>query len=105
MKKRPGLPRAIALDPDILFFDEPSAGLDPLSSKRLDDLILELRAELGATVIIVTHELPSIFAIADNSMFLDAEIRTAIAHGNPHQLLHDSENEKVHEFLGRGEPE
>ena len=105
MKKRAGLARAIALDPDILFFDEPSAGLDPLSSKRLDDLILELRDDLGATVIIVTHELPSIFAIADNSVFLDAETRTAIAHGNPHQLLHDCENEKVREFLRRGEPE
>ena len=105
MKKRAGLARAIALDPDILFFDEPSAGLDPLSSKRLDDLIHELRDDLGATVIIVTHELPSIFAIADNSVFLDAETRTAIAHGNPHQLLHDCENEKVREFLRRGEPE
>jgi phospholipid/cholesterol/gamma-HCH transport system ATP-binding protein len=105
MKKRAGLARAIALDPDILFFDEPSAGLDPLSSKRLDDLILELRDDLGATIIIVTHELPSIFAIADNSVFLDAETRTAIAHGNPHQLLHDCENAKVREFLRRGEPE
>jgi phospholipid/cholesterol/gamma-HCH transport system ATP-binding protein len=105
MKKRAGLARAIALDPDILFFDEPSAGLDPLSSKRLDDLILELRDDLGATVIIVTHELASIFAIADNSVFLDAETHTAIAHGNPHQLLHECENEKVREFLRRGEPE
>ncbi|HUC67459.1 MAG TPA: ATP-binding cassette domain-containing protein [Stellaceae bacterium] len=105
MKKRAGLARAIALDPDILFFDEPSAGLDPLSSKRLDDLILELRDDLRATIIIVTHELPSIFAIADNSVFLDAETRTAIARGNPHRLLHECENEKVREFLRRGEPE
>jgi phospholipid/cholesterol/gamma-HCH transport system ATP-binding protein len=105
MKKRAGLARAIALDPDILFFDEPSAGLDPLSSKRLDDLILELRDALGATVIIVTHELASIFAIADNSVFLDAETHTAIAHGNPRQLLHECENAKVREFLRRGEPE
>src|SRR5919109_2438931 len=76
MRKRAGLARAMALDPDILFFDEPSAGLDPLSSKRLDDLILELRDGLGATVVLVTHELASILAIADNSVFLDAETRT-----------------------------
>ena len=102
MKKRAGLARAIALDPQILFFDEPSAGLDPLSSKRLDDLILELRSGLGATVVIVTHELASIFAIADNAVFLDAETRTAIAHGNPGQLLHSSPEAKVREFLSRG---
>lgn len=105
MKKRAGLARAIALDPDILFFDEPSAGLDPISSKRLDDLILELRDALGATIIVVTHELASIFAIADNSVFLDAETRTAIAHGNPRQLLRECENPKVREFLRRGEAE
>jgi phospholipid/cholesterol/gamma-HCH transport system ATP-binding protein len=103
MKKRAGLARAIALDPDILFFDEPSAGLDPISSKRLDDLILELRDALGATVIIVTHELASIFAIADNSVFLDAEARTAIAHGNPRQLLRECDNPTVREFLRRGQ--
>src|SRR5262249_26386718 len=87
MKKRAGLARAIALDPDILFFDEPSAGLDPISSKRLDDLILELRDGLGATVVVVTHELASIFAIADDSVFLDAETRTPIPHGTPPPLL------------------
>src|SRR3546814_12830681 len=86
MQKRAGLARAMALDPEILFFDEPSAGLDPLSSRRLDDLILELRDSLGATVVIVTHELASIFAIGDDSVFLDAESRTAIAHGNPRDL-------------------
>lgn len=102
MKKRAGLARAIALDPDILFFDEPSAGLDPISSKRLDDLILELRDGLGATIVIVTHELASIFAIGDNSVFLDAESHTAIAHGNPHQLLRECENLKVRDFLSRG---
>lgn len=102
MKKRAGLARAIALDPDILFFDEPSAGLDPVSSKRLDDLILELRDNLGATVVIVTHELASIFAIADNSVFLDAETHTAIGHGNPRQLLRECDVPKVHEFLTRG---
>jgi phospholipid/cholesterol/gamma-HCH transport system ATP-binding protein len=72
MLKRAGVARAMALDPDILFFDEPSAGLDPISSRRLDDLILELRDSLGATMVVVTHELPSIFTIADNSVFLDA---------------------------------
>src|SRR4029077_4260015 len=79
MRKRAGLARAMALDPDILFFDEPSAGLDPLSSRRLDDLILELRDSLGATVVVVTHELASIFTIGDNSVFLDADARTQIA--------------------------
>ena len=69
MRKRAGLARAMALDPEVLFFDEPSAGLDPISSRRLDDLILELRDSLGATVVMVTHELPSIFAIANNSVF------------------------------------
>lgn len=105
MKKRAGLARAIALDPDILFFDEPSAGLDPISSKRLDDLILELRDALGATVIIVTHELASIFAIGDDSVFLDGETHTAIAHGNPRRLLRECDNPKVREFLRRGEHE
>lgn len=102
MRKRAGLARAMALDPDILFFDEPSAGLDPISSKRLDDLILELRDSLGATVIVVTHELPSIFAIADNSVFLDAETRTAIAYGNPRVLRDECPETKVREFLMRG---
>ena len=104
MKKRAGLARAIALDPHILFFDEPSAGLDPISSKRLDDLILELRNALGATVIIVTHELASIFAIGDNSVFLDAETHTAIARGNPRRLREECENTKVRDFLNRSEP-
>lgn len=103
MRKRAGLARAIALDPDILFFDEPSAGLDPVSSKRLDDLILELRDSLGATIIVVTHELASIFAIADNSIFLDAETRTPIAHGAPRQLLTDCPSPQVQAFLRRGE--
>ncbi len=103
MRKRAGLARAMALDPDILFLDEPSAGLDPLSSRRLDDLILELRDNLGSTVVIVTHELASIFAIADNSVFLDAESRTAIAHGNPRLLVDHAESPKVREFLRRGE--
>src|SRR6266542_1651778 len=99
MLKRAGVARAMALDPDILFFDEPSAGLDPISSRRLDDLILELRASLGATMVVVTHELPSIFAIADTAVFLDAETRTMIALGNPKQLRDESPEAKVRAFL------
>ncbi|UEM19994.1 ATP-binding cassette domain-containing protein [Skermanella mucosa] len=105
MRKRAGLARAIALDPDILFFDEPSAGLDPLSSRRLDDLILELRDSLGATVVIVSHELASIFAIANNSVFLDAESRTAIDGGDPRHLREHSRHRSVRDFLSRGELE
>ena len=103
MRKRAGLARAMVLDPDILFFDEPSAGLDPISARRLDDLILELRDSLGATIVIVTHELASIFAVGDNSVFLDAETRTAIAAGNPKVLLKESQDPKVRAFLSRGE--
>lgn len=104
MQKRAGLARAIALDPNILFFDEPSAGLDPLSSRRLDDLILELRDALGATVVVVTHELPSIFAIADSALFLDAESKTALCDGNPQDLVEDPETDpKVRRFLRRGD--
>jgi phospholipid/cholesterol/gamma-HCH transport system ATP-binding protein len=102
MRKRAGLARAMALDPDILFFDEPSAGLDPISSKLLDDLILELRDSLGATVVMVTHELASIFAIATNSVFLDAETKTMIAAGDPKALMH-SADPKVRSFLSRGQ--
>ena len=102
MKKRAGLARAMALDPGILFFDEPSAGLDPISSRRLDDLILELRDSLGATVVLVTHELASIFAIANNSVFLDADTKTMIATGHPQQLA-TSGPDKVRSFLRRGE--
>jgi phospholipid/cholesterol/gamma-HCH transport system ATP-binding protein len=105
MLKRAGVARAMALDPDILFFDEPSAGLDPISSRRLDDLILELRASLGATMVVVSHELASIFAIADNAIFLDAETRTMIAQGNPKRLRDECPNPIVRAFLRRGEPE
>jgi len=105
MRKRAGLARAMALDPDILFFDEPSAGLDPISSHLLDELILELRTSLGATVVIVTHELPSIFAIANNSVFLDAETKTMIAWGDPKELLEHPPEPKVREFLTRGKSE
>jgi phospholipid/cholesterol/gamma-HCH transport system ATP-binding protein len=103
MQKRAGVARALALDPDILFFDEPSAGLDPISSRLLDDLILELRDSLGSTVVVVTHELASIFTIADNSIFLDPESKTAIAGGNPKRLRDESEDPKVRRFLTRGE--
>ncbi|HEY3276442.1 MAG TPA: ATP-binding cassette domain-containing protein [Syntrophorhabdaceae bacterium] len=102
MKKRAGLARAMALDPEILFFDEPSAGLDPISARLLDDLILELRDSLGATIVVVTHELASIFAIGNNSVFLDAETKTMIAGGDPKELLANSENGTVHAFLTRG---
>src|SRR5712692_5282227 len=105
MQKRAGLARAMALDPDILFFDEPSAGLDPISSRLLDDLILELRDSLGATVVVVTHELASIFTIGNNSVFLDAETRTITASGDPKDLLAHSKNPVVHRFLTRGEGE
>src|ERR1044072_3374992 len=103
MRKRAGLARAMALDPDILFFYEASAGLDPISSRRLDDLILELRDSLGATVVVVPHELASIFTIADNAVFLDAETRTMRAQGNPRELLKNSTDPAVHTFLTRGE--
>ncbi|WP_424674312.1 ABC transporter ATP-binding protein [Candidatus Binatus sp.] len=102
MQKRAGLARAIALDPEILFFDEPSAGLDPISSRLLDDLILELRDNLGATIVVVTHELASIFAIGNNSIFLDAESRTMIAQGDPKDLLAHSTDHRVRTFLTRG---
>jgi len=105
MQKRAGLARAMALDPEILFFDEPSAGLDPISSRLLDDLILELRNSLGATVVVVTHELASIFTIGNNSVFLDTESRTMIAGGDPKELLAHPPNPTVHRFLTRGEGE
>lgn len=105
MRKRAGLARAMALDPDILFFDEPSAGLDPISSRRLDDLILELRDSLGSTIVVVTHELASIFAIGDNAVFIDAEAKTQTALGNPNELRDHPPTEKVGEFLARGASE
>ena len=102
MQKRAGLARAIALDPEVLFFDEPSAGLDPITSRRLDDLILSLRDSLGATIVVVTHELASIFTIADDSIFLDPDSRTMIASGSPKELLAHSTDSRVREFLTRG---
>ncbi len=105
MQKRAGLARAMALDPEILFFDEPSAGLDPISARLLDDLILELRDSLGATVVVVTHELASIFTIGNNSVFLDTETRSMIAGGDPKELLAHSQIPTVRRFLTRGEEE
>ena len=102
MKKRAGLARAMALDPGILFFDEPSAGLDPVSARMLDNLILELRDSLGATVVMVTHELDSILTVGDNSVFLDAVTKTMIAGGDPKELLANSRDPRVRNFLTRG---
>jgi phospholipid/cholesterol/gamma-HCH transport system ATP-binding protein len=101
MMKRAGLARAMALDPDILFLDEPSAGLDPVTSSRLDELVLQLRESLGCTFVVVTHELPSIFTIADTAVFLDPEARTMTAVGNPHRLLAESKDPRVRAFLTR----
>jgi phospholipid/cholesterol/gamma-HCH transport system ATP-binding protein len=103
MQKRAGLARAMALDPEILFLDEPSAGLDPVSSRRLDELILELRDSLGTTVVAVTHELASIFTIADDAIYLDVETKTMIAQGDPKRLRTECPEEKVRRFLNRGE--
>jgi phospholipid/cholesterol/gamma-HCH transport system ATP-binding protein len=101
MRTRAGLARAMALDPEILYFDEPSAGLDPLSSRRLDDLILELRDSARSTIVLVTHELPSIFELGDNAVFLDAERKTMIAQGRPSDLR-ESPDPKVRAFKSRG---
>jgi phospholipid/cholesterol/gamma-HCH transport system ATP-binding protein len=102
MQKRAGLARAMALDPEVLFFDEPSAGLDPVTSRLLDDLIVSLRDSLGATVVIVSHELPSILAIGDDCIFLDTELGTISARGNPRRLLESPPNDNVRRFLTRG---
>jgi len=101
MRKRAALARAIALDPDVLFFDEPSSGLDPVSARRLDDLILQLRDSLGTTVVVVSHDLASIFTIADRALYLDIETRTMTALGPPTHLRDHPPNERVHQFLTR----
>jgi len=103
MQKRAGIARAMALDPEILFFDEPSAGLDPVSARRLDDLILQLRESLGTTMVVVTHELASIFTIGNNSVFLDASKRTMTATGDPKKLLAETKDPTLRLFLTRGE--
>ena len=102
MRKRAALARALALDPEILFFDEPSAGLDPITSSRLDELVLELSRGLGATVVIVSHELPSLFGICDDGVFLDAETGTAIARGSPRVLRDGCDHPTVRAFMARG---
>lgn len=102
MKKRAGLARALALDPEIVYFDEPSAGLDPISSRNLDDLIIEINRSLGTTIVVVTHELASIFAIGTNSIFLDSMTKSILAKGNPHDILKNPPNREVWEFLTRG---
>lgn len=102
MRKRAGLARAMALDPEILFFDEPSSGLDPVTARNLDDLILELSESLGTTVVMVTHELASIFAIGNNSIFLDTETKTITAYGDPKALVRECPDPKVSNFLMRG---
>jgi len=101
MQKRAGLARALALDPSILFLDEPSAGLDPVTSKQLDDLIIELKNSLGITFVVVTHELESIFSIADNSLFLSNVSMTILDRGNPNQLRSISKFDEVTKFLSR----
>ncbi|MBQ2886578.1 MAG: ATP-binding cassette domain-containing protein [Alphaproteobacteria bacterium] len=102
MKKRAALSRALALDPKIVYCDEPSAGLDPISSKRLDDLIIELNQSLGTTFVVVTHELQSIFNIGTNSIFLDGSVKNITGRGNPKELLKNPPNENIYEFLTRG---
>ena len=101
MQKRAGLARAMALDPKVLFCDEPLSGLDPIASKRLDDLILQIRDSLGTTIVVVTHELESIFGIADNAIFLDADMKTIMATGEPHLILQETTNPKIRQFLTR----
>jgi phospholipid/cholesterol/gamma-HCH transport system ATP-binding protein len=101
MRKRAALARAIALDPDVLFFDEPSSGLDPVSASRLDDLILELKASFGTTIVVVTHDLESIFRIADRALFLDIEEKTMTALGSPAELRDNPPTVQVHRFLTR----
>lgn len=101
MRKRAALARAIALDPEVLFFDEPSSGLDPVSASRLDDLILEIKASFGTTIVVVTHDLASIYRIADRALFLDIDEKTMTALGSPAELRDHPPNDAVHRFLTR----
>jgi phospholipid/cholesterol/gamma-HCH transport system ATP-binding protein len=101
MRKRAALARAIALDPSVLFFDEPTSGLDPVSARRLDDLILQLRDSLNTTIVVVTHDLESIFTIADRALYLDIETKTMSALGPPEELRSNPPNERVYQFLTR----
>ncbi len=105
MKKRAGLARAIAAEPPLLFLDEPSAGLDPISARRLDDLVLDIRERTGAAVVMVSHELPSLMAIADDGIYLDDAGRVPIARGSPRALRDDpATHPTVRAFLNREEP-
>jgi phospholipid/cholesterol/gamma-HCH transport system ATP-binding protein len=104
MRQRVGLARALSLDPEILFLDEPSAGLDPVAAKRFDDLILELRDGFGVTVVMVSHELASLVSICDDGVFLDAKTHTVIAHGAPKTLRENSDDPTVHAFMSREQP-
>ena len=101
MRKRAALARALALDPHVLFLDEPSAGLDPLTSRRLDELVIALRDGLGITVVVVTHELESLHSIADRMLFLDGEAHRPLALGAPAQLARSAQSSKVRDFLAR----
>lgn len=103
MKKRAGLARALALDPAIVFFDEPSAGLDPVTSRKLDELILQIRETFGTTIVVVSHELASIFDIADRVIMLDRTQQGIIAEGKPRELAKQSRDPRVAEFLRRGD--
>ncbi len=103
MVKRAGLARALALDPEVLFLDEPSSGLDPVSARHLDDLILDLRDGLDTTIVIVSHDLANLFATADDGVFLDGHTRTALAHGSPAALRDHSEDPRIQAFMRRGE--
>ncbi len=104
MARRAAIARALALDPPLLFLDEPSAGLDPVTSAGIDRLILELRRDLGLTFVVVTHEMDSILAIADRCLMLDRTAQGIIAIGDPRRLREDSDNPTVRAFFHRETP-
>jgi phospholipid/cholesterol/gamma-HCH transport system ATP-binding protein len=104
MKKRAGIARAMMLEPELLFFDEPSAGLDPISAVELDQLINTLSRDLGITIVIVTHELPSIFLVAHNCIVLDKAAKGIVARGDPRLLRDESDIPFVHNFFTRSSP-